>query len=476
MSSDFRRRDDDDDVFADKSADGSVESSRAASARPSDESSLAAIIRQQGDRPIEELDRRLQALRARALSAADPETDPTAPPQALYDVDDVLVAPEIVHKPGGVISAAALSKAQKKQVELLKDIVGGSLETGGAPRQTLLAAPAWPRLLTALVIFLAVTLPFVSSDFNIGDLPPAAFGDDDPAHHVFTLMDSLAEGDWALVGFEYGPTAAGELDALADVLLRHLFAQGAKPIVVSSNPVAVVHAQNVLNDIRRSVQSAGLRLEAGKDYYLLRYLTGGALGLRDLSQNFDSVVNVSATGHPTSLNLTSLDEMALMLLIAERAEDIRNWAEQVAPATDTELVAAAGYAAQPLAEPYVSQSAGIAGLLVGIRDAYTYGEMLQDRLPPAALAAVNVLPSTGTPPPTAASPPDTPPPTATAQPTATATPNPAAYVQLRDRRQEAPRLDAITLGTMAAALIILFGNLYFGLRALLRRRPKSKSQ
>lgn len=471
MNSDFRRRDDDDDLFADKSEASRAGSSRPTSERPSDESSLAAIIRQQGDRPIEELDSRLQALRAKALSAADPETDSAAPPQALYDVDDVLVTPEIVHKPGGVISAAALSKAQKKQVELLKDIVGGALETdgGAVPRRTLLSAPTWPRLLAALVIFLAVTLPFVSSDFDAGDLPPAAFGADDPAHHVFTSIESLTEGDWVLVGFEYGPTAAGELDALANILLRHLFAQGAKPIVVSSNPVAVVHARNVLNDISRSVQSAGLRLEAGQDYYLLRYLTGGALGLRDLSQNFDSIVNVSAKGQPTGLNLTALDEMALMLLIAERAEDIRNWAEQVAPAADTELVAAAGYAAQPLAEPYVSHSAGIAGLLIGIRDAYTYGEMLRDRLPQRPFAALNTLPSIGTPP-TVTLPPNTPPPTATAPP------NPAAYVQLRDRRQEAPRLAAITLGTMAAALIILFGNLYFGLRALLRRRPKSKGQ
>ena len=46
--------------------------------------------------------------------------------QALYDVDDVLVTPEILEKPGGVISAVALSKAQQQQVELLRDIVGGA--------------------------------------------------------------------------------------------------------------------------------------------------------------------------------------------------------------------------------------------------------------------------------------------------------------------------------------------------------------
>ena len=147
MSNDFRWLDDDDDGFANDEESASEQSG--------DENSLAAIIRRQRDRPIEELDSRLQTLRARALSADDSEADSAAAPQALYDVDEALVRPEILHKPGGVISAAALSAAQKKQVELLKDIVGGPLDAAdaAAPRPTLLSALVLPRLLTGLVSF-----------------------------------------------------------------------------------------------------------------------------------------------------------------------------------------------------------------------------------------------------------------------------------------------------------------------------------
>lgn len=466
MGRDFRWLDDDDDLFAD--GDDRAEPSRPA--QSNDESSPAAILRRRQDRPVEELDSRLQALRAKAMSAADPKA---APPQTLYDVDDVLVSPEIAHKPSGVISAAALSQAQKKQIELLQDIVGGPLEANARAeprRRGFLSAFAWPRLLAAFIIFAAVTAPFVLLNIAPGDLPPPAFGTDNPAAgRVFTALDGLQEGDWVLVGYEYGPTAAGELDVLADILLRHLFFRGAKPIIVSSNPIALVHARNVLNGISRSVQPAGMSLQANRDYYLLRYLAGGALGLRDLSHNFASIVNISARGFPTYLELASLDEMALLLLIAERADDIRHWAEQVAPTTTVDLVAATGYAAQPLAEPYALQSAGISGLLVGIRGAYTYGLVLQSRLPTSPgedLEAFDLLPTV------------TPQPNATAQPTASpaSTPNSAAYVQSRDRRQETPRLQAMTMGTMAAVLIIAFGNVYFGLQALLRRRTKSKGQ
>ena len=209
-------------------------------------------------------------------------------------------------------------------------------------------------------------------------MPPLAFaGSNQDANTVFNQINSLNAGEHVLVGFEYGPTAAGELDSVSDVLIRHILAKGATPIIASSNPVAIVHAQNIIQDIERSVAADDLILQANQDYYIVRYLAGGTLGLRDLSQNFNSIVSVDAKGDPTNLAMTSLDEMALMVVIAERSDDIRAWAEQIAPTTRTKLIAATGYAAQPFAEPYVDRSEGVMGLIVGYRDAFTYGEMLQ---------------------------------------------------------------------------------------------------
>ena len=44
------------------------------------------------------------------------------------------------------------------------------------------------------------------------------------------------------------------------------------------------------------------------------------------------------------------------------------------------------------------------------------------------------------------------------------------FVLLRDRSQEVPRLEAMTFGTLAAVLMIAFGNVYYALGALRRRR------
>ncbi|MCY3797552.1 MAG: SH3 domain-containing protein [Chloroflexi bacterium] len=359
------------------------------------------------ERPLDELDDRLLSLRERSVASAQPSAESR---QELYDVDDVLVTPEILEKPGGVISAVALSKAQQQQIELLRDIVGGAPQANEpSGRRLLRAAPlfslsAVPRIIGTGIILLMVSLPFVSPDFAEGERPPSDFDEDrHGAIAVYNLLDNLSTADFVLIGFEYGPTAAGELDPLADLLIRHIVAQGAKPLIVSSKPIAIVHAQNIIREINRSVASAELRLERGSDYHILRYLPGGSLGLRELSENFADVVRVSAKGELTGLVIKSLSEMSLIVLLAEYAEDMRNWAEQVMPEADgTRLLAATGYAAAPIAQVYADAMDEIAGLLVGYRDVYTYGEKLAfnfGELPQAQPEVAPASPETATVPP-----------------------------------------------------------------------------
>jgi len=355
---------------------------RGAPAAESAQPSASELLGGQSNRPLEELDDRLRALRERSGSSAPAAP---APNQSLFDVDEVLVSPAFQQKPGGVISTVALSKAQQQQVEMLKDIVGGPLQSqaGDGPRlprpASVFTLSALPRLLGTALLLLLASLPFVSSDFAEGELPPVAFHEDRQGPSTFfNLLDNITGDDYILVAVEYGPAAAGELDLLAELLLRHIFAQRATPLIVSSNPIAVVHARNIIKKINRSVLDENARLAADEDYYLLRYLPGGALGLRELSENFADIARVSSRGRLTGLDFSSLQDMALTLLIADSAEDIRNWAEQVLPELENmDLLVATGYAAQPLAQAYADSLQDVIGPVYGIRDAYTYGEMLR---------------------------------------------------------------------------------------------------
>ena len=132
--------------------------------RSRSEVSAADLALQRGERPIEDLDDRLQALRQR--SSAHPGAGDASSGQALYDVDDVLVTPEIMHRPGGVISAVALSKAQQEQVALLRDMVGSTAQAAEAePSSRRLFRPrsvfsldAAPQLIGSIVLLLVIAL------------------------------------------------------------------------------------------------------------------------------------------------------------------------------------------------------------------------------------------------------------------------------------------------------------------------------
>ena len=229
--------------------------------------SAADLLGDRADKPIEDLDERLQLLRERSVESSQPAANARPP---LYDVDDVLATPEVLRKPGGVISAVALSKAQERQVELLKDIVGGAQSDEARDRRvmpggTVFSLGAAPRIIAAVMLLLVVSLPFASSEFSQGDLPPADFPEDQAGRAaIYDALDKLSPGDYALVALEYGPTAAGELDAFADLVLRHVFARGAKPLIVSSNPIAIAHAQNVIRRIDRDEASTAGEAAGGR--------------------------------------------------------------------------------------------------------------------------------------------------------------------------------------------------------------------
>jgi len=347
-------------------------------AAPSDsDSALNNLLAQRSDRPLGDLNERLRALRERSSAAPSQPAEP-----ALYAADDMSMLPGTSQP--GLYSAMALSQGQQEQVELLRGIVAPTSDPRRArARQKLppiasLSVQQLPRLLLSTLLLLALCLPFTVADVYRGPLPPLAFdASQEDAAFAFSLLDNLSPASHVLVAFEYGPPAAGEMDQLADLLLRHIMARGAKPILVSSNPIAIVHARNIMGSIQRSATLAGRELQENRDFFFLRYLPGGALGLREMSENFADIARLSGKGEETNLDIPSLDKLATILLLTDSAELLRQWAEQVLPAARAmKLIAVTSYGAQPLAQAYAASLQNVVGPLAGMDTAFTYSEML----------------------------------------------------------------------------------------------------
>ncbi|MCB9453678.1 MAG: SH3 domain-containing protein [Anaerolineaceae bacterium] len=401
-----------------------------------DELSAAAMLRKsKKDRPIEELDERLQALHEEGVNLTDTADEGASAlfKNLLPGVNEVLPAAPIVHAGDtGIAGGLILTDQQKQKISQLEKMVSagwttspsvgemtaidrtldspqdilGDADTGDfAETITSEAVEVRPRrrarrikldrLFVTLVILIGVVLPFFVGGLRIGDLPPSAFLASIPAGRAFQQVENLRVGDYVLVAVEYGPTAAAELDSLTDALLRHIIERGAHPVIISGNAVGLLHAGNIMT---RIADEQGL--QADRDYAITRYLPAGVIGTRAFAGNIAAYLTTDINGQATDLSLTALSDFSLVAILAERAEDVRAWVEQVAPsARGVPLIAGVSYAAAPLAEPYVLQGSdavlpGLAGMLVGYQDAYTYSKALGSAGRPS-----QILPPTATTPP-----------------------------------------------------------------------------
>lgn len=391
--------------------------------------SAAAILRRQAERerPLDELNERLQRLHERGQELPPPaDAEPSEALKTLLPGVKQFIAPTPARAGlPGLAGELALSEQQLEKVALLRTLVAVEDEAASrgqppsaidltyeargleealeaelepitgdeeaVPATTPAAAPRRlkvDRLLISLLLGLAVLLPFFVGALRIGQLPPVAFAAGSRQQAVFDSLNALRPGDLALIAAEYGPTGAGELDGLLDAVLRHALLRGARPVLVSTNPLGVLHAQNVVDRLGADptfTAQLGRSLQNERDYVMVRYLAGSVIGLRAFSQNLEAALSTSAAGTATGLAMTTVGDFAVVVVVAERAEDVRAWAEQVTAPTGRLLLAAVSQAAAPLAEPYLlpgspAAQASYGGLLVGYRDSYTYHALLEPAL------------------------------------------------------------------------------------------------
>ncbi len=422
------------------------------------EVSATAIVRKQQDKPESELDERLQRLRSRAATL--PQETGVAEGDLLEQVVPGLsgaLAPARLTATGGIARGEILlTPEQLAHVEMLSSLVAaatsgthapvihppfaspgaqpvsGILEPAAAasPRRRRIAVP--DRLLVAVLLLGAMLLPFILRPARIGSLPPASFAADPAAQAAFDTLDRLPPGAVVLVGMEYAPGSAAELDAAADALLRHILMRRAYPVIISANPLALARADILMDTLAHEdalLQAVGSSspLQANRDYFLVRNLPGGAIGLRAFSSDMARLITNDLRGQVTGLQITTLRDFAAIAVVTDRLDDLRAYVEQIAPEAQAPVLALVSYGIAPLAQPYVSglPDGALAGMIAGYGGAYTYHQLLGMDAPAPESAPVALpegerpAPLLFTPSPTA-----TPSPTLTPSPTATPTPPP----------------------------------------------------
>lgn len=245
------------------------------------------------------------------------------------------------------------------------------------------------RFFISVILLAALIGPFATEVLHIAEEPDTTAVAVEQKQ-VIDAVTELDAGDYVLLAFEYGPTAAGELNALAEAVLRDILSQRAIPIVISTNPLGALNGRGVLEklasdeDLLNALEQDE-NLVAGEDYYSLRYISGGAVAIRSLSQSETLsafVFSTDSTGEETNLEFGRLDaeDFEMVFVVGESIDDVRNWAEQFnVPELSKYILVTAS--AEPLVGAYVDVdgTAAFSGYLAGYRDTYRYNQLRNQR-------------------------------------------------------------------------------------------------
>jgi hypothetical protein len=232
--------------------------------------------------------------------------------------------------------------------------------------------PRWGRMALYLLVLLAALAPWFSGNRAASLVTPRP--------SVVALADDLAavpQGGAALVAFDYGPGAAGELDPLAMATLQGLAARGVRIVALSSDPAGVGQAQHVLAALAAALPG----YEYGRDYVVLGYAPGQDAGLRAVGESLtstfpaDYVQTAALSTLPAMDGIQTVGDVDRVIVLTDDGQTLRRWVEQVQGRTGVRIDALVTAAVEPLLAPY-RQSGQLGHVLSGATGAIEYRRAL----------------------------------------------------------------------------------------------------
>ncbi|MCS7289539.1 MAG: hypothetical protein NZ699_10455, partial [Roseiflexus sp.] len=323
----------------------------------------------------------------------EPESKPESVPFSPPNLDDWLVrlrsATDDEVGVGALVAAPKLapppapkrSEEQLRALSLLRHLAAEPI-----PATTPLLAPApesvlrrvgVERLLSITLLILAiiaVAFPGIAPFLETPPVMPAV----STAHEQIAALDA---NDVALIGYEWDARRVGELRPLEQAVIGQLIAQNVKLILVSTDPQGTLLQFDLLDALR----DAGYR-QQGEGYLLLGYKPGGEIALRTLGRDFqgmlrsdyrgdDATGSALIAGIDTGRPIASLNDLSLIIVLADDTSDVQGWMEQVYPQLQTgnrpvSLVFLLPEEAAPIVQPYMRQPGVVA--IAGQRGALAY--------------------------------------------------------------------------------------------------------
>jgi hypothetical protein len=275
----------------------------------------------------------------------------------------------MLRKPPAYSSKLQVSDGQQRYATSLEQLVAAEAHPRAVDSIRQPTNRIW-RWCIALLLFLAVSLPFVSGSH----LAPATLLLSSDKGASSNIIDALPENIPVLVAFDYDPALSGELEAVAAPLMDHLLNKGTPLALISTSPTGPALAENFL----RTTSLVNVhQYQSGVQYVNLGYLAGGPAGMLYLADALTNAMPVKVDGKPAwktgpLQGIQNLNSFAAVIILTDNADTGRNWIEQAGPRLgNTPMLMIISTQAEPMIRPYFD-SGQLKGLISGLTDAKVY--------------------------------------------------------------------------------------------------------
>jgi len=200
-------------------------------------------------------------------------------------------------------------------------------------------------------------------------------------HQQMQYFQQTAPDKPVLMVFDLQPAYEGELSVYAELPLKALMENDAHIFTFSTVPEGAALAQKMMVDV---VMANNLVYNTQSQAMNLGYLPGGAAAIRDFALNMRFTVHgldVGVNGayiweHPSTSDIDSLDDFAMVIVMTDDLDKARLWIEQSSlylPAS-TPLLMVSSAKVTPLLKPYLL-TGQLSGLIGNPIDAAAYATL-----------------------------------------------------------------------------------------------------
>ncbi len=270
------------------------------------------------------------------------------------------------------------NKTQQDYVNLLKKLIGEE----GKSKPIQKAAPVQTqrilRWLISLILLVSTAGTIIFGGNFVNPDPDQTASYSTGFGSLYAEIESLSAGQPVLIAHDYQPAAAGELHTAAAGVVDHLMEQGTYLTFVSTVPTGPALAEYFLattqkiHDYRHTQQ-----------YINLGYLPGESAGLLSFIIAPEMIIPLAfdgsnAWGSPPLIDVDSIQDFAMILVITDDPNTAKIWLEQVGPILEvTPLTMVVSAHVEPLIQPYFRSSPQqLAGYVSGIIDSVNYEDLI----------------------------------------------------------------------------------------------------